>query len=377
MELKLKLDRSDKRYAAGDVVRCTFYLKLTKELQTRFISMRFLGIGTTDFETFDIKRKGCYQTAVSTETYGGYEEYFRHYKYFIGAKGALETTLAAGDYEYTESYELPPNLPCSYEGDHGSVKYLVRVKIDNNWTSDKMVAESFIVESLHSNKRPDLDQQSSPQAMELSKEFYFQSYLLKRMSRPVKIATTLPKNAFRINDTIQLGVHIDNKSVVRIKHFSIKLEECVTFSGKKNENVHSIDSSGNASLKKSFTASPGNATTTLIADNNHTNAINLNGTTHSINSTDGRHDVEETTANRVLWSRLFPIKIRKRTSQQFVVDVPLEEQFGFLNLTGSKLMRVEYLLRVVGVVNRFHMDPEVVLKVRIDTSSATSDKSSK
>lgn len=338
MELELKFDRSDRRYRAGDVVRCTFHMKLSKELRTRFISMRFLGIGTTEFETYDLNKKGCHKS-IQVHTFGGYEEYFRHYKYFVGAKGALETSLAPGDYEYTESYELPPTLPVTYTGDHGSIKYLVRVKIDNNWTSDKLIAESFVVEPDY-GRNVCVDRHNPVVS---SEEIIFQSYLLKRKFKPLDIIASSSRSIFALNEIINLHLSVDNKSDVRLKHFLIKLEECVTFIGRKNEATHSIDASG-----------PGNNTST---------SITLNET--NVTATDSDKP-EETTSNRVLWERKFPLKVGKRCIENFVVEVPLKEDFKFKDLTGSKLMRAEYFVRIVGVVNRFHVDPQVIVKIQVD-----------
>lgn len=347
MDLELKLDRPDKRYQPGDVIRSTFHLRLAKELKTRFISMRIVGIGTTEFETYHITKKGCHKT-IHVHNYGGYEEYFRHYKYFIGAKGALETTLPPGEYEFEEIYELPPRLPMTYEGDHGSIKYFVRVKIDNNWTSDKLIAETFTIEAAPCQP-VDLEELKP---IVQKNEVIFQSYLLKKKFKPLEITASVPKFTYEIGEVIKLYIQADNRSEVQIKYFLIKLEECVTFIGRKNEVTNSIDASG-----------PGNNTST---------SINVN----DLNVTDLDADTgpEEATSSRVLGQRKFPLKVGKRSYEKFELDIPLKESFSFKDLSGSKLMRVEYFLRIVGVVNRFHLDPEIIVKIKVIPSSANIPK---
>ena len=43
------------------------------------------------------------------------------------------TELQIGSYEFPFSFTLPQNIPSSFDGPHGSVRYYVEVVIDRPW----------------------------------------------------------------------------------------------------------------------------------------------------------------------------------------------------------------------------------------------------
>jgi len=337
MDLRLSFDRADKVYSAGDIVKCSLHLKVTKEVQCRSISMRFLGIGTTEFETHDITRKRC-RKIVSSKTYSGYEEYFRHYKYFIGSKGALETCIIPGSYEFFESYELPPNIPANLDGDYGSIKYLVRVKVENNWTQDQLIVDTFAVKPVLN-----LIQQSDRVTMiEQRNQKYFHSWWMHKKSKPVEITATLMSGVFVIGDTVQLSVAVNNQSNIQIKHFLIKLEQCITFKGSLARQEDELDQLNNSNMKT------------------------------AVKKTDQRDAVElsEIQSDRVLWTKLFSVPVQTMQKSDFIAEIPLPTENHIKLVPGSRLIQSEHFIRLTGVVSRLHSDPELIIRFKIATTAS-------
>ena len=46
------------------------------------------------------------------------------------------TELEMGSYEFPFNFTLPENIPSSFEGPNGNVRYYVKVTIDRPWKSD-------------------------------------------------------------------------------------------------------------------------------------------------------------------------------------------------------------------------------------------------
>lgn len=63
----------------------------------------------------------------------GHEEYFQISYYLLGGANAGETELSAGVRTYPFTCALPPSLPSSFEGEHGHVRYTIKVVLDRPW----------------------------------------------------------------------------------------------------------------------------------------------------------------------------------------------------------------------------------------------------
>lgn len=53
--------------------------------------------------------------------------------------------LTAGEYSFPFSYVLPYNVPSSFEGEHGHVRYTARAVIDRPWKFDHETKTAFSV----------------------------------------------------------------------------------------------------------------------------------------------------------------------------------------------------------------------------------------
>ncbi|CAG2057104.1 unnamed protein product, partial [Timema podura] len=72
----------------------------------------------------------------------GQEQYFEN-KYNL--VGAGEMTLQQGDHVYPFTTHLPPNLPSSFEGEYGYIRYTVKATLDRPWKFDQEVKSAFTV----------------------------------------------------------------------------------------------------------------------------------------------------------------------------------------------------------------------------------------
>ena len=63
-------------------------------------------------------------------------------------QGSNTTELPTGRHTFPFQYQLPPNLPSSFEGGVGYVRYQVKCKIDKPWKFDHKTKTPFTVISV-------------------------------------------------------------------------------------------------------------------------------------------------------------------------------------------------------------------------------------
>lgn len=83
----------------------------------------------------------------------GHEEYFENHYYLVGSKNGNEINLPAGEHIYPFTCVLPPNLPSSFEGEFGHVRYTVKVVLDRPWKFDQETKMAFTVISALGKKK--------------------------------------------------------------------------------------------------------------------------------------------------------------------------------------------------------------------------------
>nr|CAD7460607.1 unnamed protein product [Timema tahoe] len=67
-----------------------------------------------------------------TENYTSEEIYFNNSVYVI-PKGYTETVLPAGDHSFLFTFSIPSNLPSSFEGSFGYIRYTIKATLDRPW----------------------------------------------------------------------------------------------------------------------------------------------------------------------------------------------------------------------------------------------------
>lgn len=72
----------------------------------------------------------------STTIYEGQEDYLNTTTYLIGSEIGSNIEIQPGIHSYNFSCPLPINLPTSFEGSMGSIRYNVTVLLDRPWKYD-------------------------------------------------------------------------------------------------------------------------------------------------------------------------------------------------------------------------------------------------
>lgn len=126
-------------------------------------------------------------------------------------------------YTNTVLCSLPHNLPSSFNGANGQIRYFVRVLVDAGGHIDEIQESEFKVYTpLDLNSLPHLMQ---PKALEMSRSF---SCWIWR-NGPLNISAFIPYTGFVPNSQIPITIECENGSSVDLNSVKVYIKQIVTF----------------------------------------------------------------------------------------------------------------------------------------------------
>jgi len=131
--------------------------------------------------------------------------------------------LSAGDHEFPFSVPLEANIPSSFEGKHGHVRYKVTATIDD---PHKKTEHFFTV--LTTN---DLNKNEDAQLPVNEKKDKTPTTLFGK-SDPISATITIPRAGFVPGEKIPINAEILNQSKVKIKDTTLRIIQKVSFNSK-------------------------------------------------------------------------------------------------------------------------------------------------
>ena len=143
----IQFEKPLKIFFSGEELRGRVLIDLSSEKKFKQISVEIVGRGEvhwTEMRTVT-RREGDGTTVTETVTdhYRGSEKYF--HQEFIIQQGP---GLPPGQHILPFSLLLPSNLPSSFEGDHGSVRYYVKADIVRDWKWNHKVKQHIMVNGI-------------------------------------------------------------------------------------------------------------------------------------------------------------------------------------------------------------------------------------
>ncbi|XP_048045121.1 arrestin domain-containing protein 3-like [Megalobrama amblycephala] len=221
-------------FTSGDIVEGRVILEVTKEIKVDSFFVKLTGDANVSWS----EGSGDNET-----TYSDHERYFKIKQYFIqesSKKGQSEknTTLVSGEtygpvirpgsYVFPFRFQLPQqNMPSSFKGYYGSVKYVMTVKLKRPWrpTSTTCTELTFLPRNDGIN-----DHLLQPQSgTEDKKMKHFGS---GKMSMTV----TTDKTGYLQGETIRVSVDVDNSSSRDVKlKYSLKQKQTFKAEGSTNK----------------------------------------------------------------------------------------------------------------------------------------------
>ncbi|XP_048735830.2 arrestin domain-containing protein 3-like [Ostrea edulis] len=149
---KINLDNSKGIFVSGETVSGRATVDVESEITFQEINLVFDGKAYVHWS----EKRGSKDNR-RTVFYSGTESYFNNVVCVLGKGlgGGDEHILHPGQYVYPFSFVLPPNLPSSFEGGVGHVRYTIRGTIDRPWGLNYNTVLAFtVLSALDLNQQP-------------------------------------------------------------------------------------------------------------------------------------------------------------------------------------------------------------------------------
>lgn len=215
---EIKFDSPHGVFTAGEAVSGQVLLHLAKPMKMRCLKIVFIGEGKSHWS----RRRGK-----TTVHYRGSEIYINNLmKLFEGDSQSGSKEHPAGNHAYPFSLQLSGNLPSSFEGSRGHVRYFCKCTIDRPWKFDSHVKRAFTV--IHH-----LDLNLTPQApIPLDGQIRREIEGCCCSAGSVDVSLSLNKTGFVPGEPIVFDIIVDNQSDYVINTVELVLIQTTTYQGK-------------------------------------------------------------------------------------------------------------------------------------------------
>ena len=143
----IQFEKPLKIFFSGEELRGRVVIDLSSQKNFRQIKLEIVGRGEVHWtESRTVTRTdsdGNSRSETVTDHYRSSEKYF--HQEFIIQQGP---GLPPGQHVLPFSLILPSNLPSSFEGEHGSVRYYVKANIVRDWKWDHKVKQHIMVNGI-------------------------------------------------------------------------------------------------------------------------------------------------------------------------------------------------------------------------------------
>lgn len=235
MEVSLELDRMLGVYFPGETVRATWRITTKESLTFHHLYARCKGEANTEWhQTQKITHIGHrlifkqYRTLLGSHLGipkpSGMIDIDQpdelHYKTQIQIHNASTVAIGAGSYVFKTSFELPSNIPPSFETNDGRIFYELKLQSQPDHQTHRF----------HFTVAPILDLSSIP---ELGNPLLYTDHKTFGFgcmaTKPVTATLKIPAAGFAPGETTLIFLDIDNESTTRIIEVRVRLIECLTY----------------------------------------------------------------------------------------------------------------------------------------------------
>lgn len=163
------------------------------------------------------------RTTHHTVHFEGKEVYLNSKTYLFGQSGGSSFDVQPGSHKYNFACQLPEQLPYTFDGVHGEIKYFVEAVLDIPWSFDKEIKTPItIIRHDDMNMYPEL---RIAQKVEEVKTFC----CLFCQSEPLMMQASIPHSGFAKGQHIPIKIHYSNKSDVDVLGTLIKLKRAIRY----------------------------------------------------------------------------------------------------------------------------------------------------
>ncbi|XP_048507330.1 arrestin domain-containing protein 2-like isoform X2 [Athalia rosae] len=217
-ELKIVLDHPQGVFYPGNRVTGAVLLNINGPRPVLALRLKCEGEGMVFFTD---RSAGFRRKFSNTQSYLSVERYL--------FDGKSEGTIPNGENVFPFSVDLPDEIPCSFEGRYGRVRYSVAAYLERGKVARMTTSVSFTV-------APVLDlNQDSLATLPISED---NSKAIVGYSEPLNMLVTLPVRGFVPGQTIPVKIVLKNPSKIEIRKIRVVFKKVITYHADRKSRRH-------------------------------------------------------------------------------------------------------------------------------------------
>uniref|UniRef100_A0A0K0EDP9 Arrestin_C domain-containing protein n=1 Tax=Strongyloides stercoralis TaxID=6248 RepID=A0A0K0EDP9_STRER len=224
----IEVDSSNSCYRAGEIIRGNFKIILKEPLKVKFISVSLLGKAKTSWHVWETRTQRYSREQINPQLRR--EPYpFEAEEVYIDEELQLcnECTMSPGTHLRSFEFKLPLDIPPSFEGTIGNIRYYIKAKIVRNWKLDHNVKHYLSI-------IPFMDLSASEKAKKgLVKDIFRELGFLCFKYGAININIKLAKAGFVAGELIPIHIILNNQSTKIISKVDVKLFETVQYTAER------------------------------------------------------------------------------------------------------------------------------------------------
>ncbi|XP_064554478.1 arrestin domain-containing protein 17 [Drosophila montana] len=218
--LCIRLDNPERIFYAGQVIRGEIWMNLNKRTKIRAIKIQVTGKGKCKW--MEILRKNSNNNEYTRSLFYTSKEIYEHSETPLPEFEPRGLELSPGEHTFNFNVALGRQLPSSFRGSYGSIKYKMRILIQRPWTFDERHTIPFTVVK---NMPLPSTYRSNPTPLE--------KQITKTISlfgtRPITMLALLPEDFAVRGEPLRICVTVMNNSTTNVEKLRFNILQYVTY----------------------------------------------------------------------------------------------------------------------------------------------------
>jgi len=219
---EIVFDNEERSYQSGQVVNAQINLTFNEATKCRCIYAKFIGEAVVKWTKRRHRKRRHGGTEEVAQDYLGREDYFSINRDIIRSDDGSEMKLEAKRFTRSITCTLPHNLPSSFSGQYGAVRYWLKVYIDAGRIDEITETEFKVYTPLDLNQLPHLRQSKT---LDMSKDFCCWIW----RNGPLSLSATIPYTGFMPNQHVTITIDCENGSSVDLQACKVYIKQITTF----------------------------------------------------------------------------------------------------------------------------------------------------
>ncbi|GAB0088641.1 hypothetical protein DMENIID0001_031030 [Sergentomyia squamirostris] len=213
-------------YSTGQTVSGQVELTIPKVKTVKVVTLNIVGYAKCLWEEPELRVRSY---GYNSRIYKGREDYLSFSMNLVEPEKEEKTVdLAPGTHFYTFTYDLPDDIPTSFEGTNGYIRYYVIIVFERPWKFDQKFKTSFTVLK-QVDLTIDANILSLPSQGAVDQNLSFGPF----KNGPVSIIGNTPQTGYVSGQTVTVNAEIENASTAKLNEIRFYLQQIVRYTSLK------------------------------------------------------------------------------------------------------------------------------------------------